>query len=91
MFQVPISAPTERRMKIALTAVVTPPTAASAIVADVKPFLRAMRLANAALTISATCSGPSVAPTPKVTIVSAMSRIITTTGSSASSRLGGRG
>ncbi len=30
MFQVPISAPTESRMKMAPTAVLTPPTAASA-------------------------------------------------------------
>jgi len=35
MFQVPISAPTASRMKIALIAVVTPPIAASAIAAEV--------------------------------------------------------
>jgi hypothetical protein len=35
MFHVPISAPTARRMKIAPIAVVTPPTAASAIAAAV--------------------------------------------------------
>ncbi len=54
MFQVPINAPTDSRMKIAPTAVVTPPIAASAIVADVWPFFSAIRLANAALSISAT-------------------------------------
>jgi hypothetical protein len=35
MFHVPISAPTASRMKIAPTAEVTPPTAASAIAAAV--------------------------------------------------------
>jgi hypothetical protein len=35
MFQVPISAPTASRMKIALIAVVTPPMAASAMAAEV--------------------------------------------------------
>jgi hypothetical protein len=35
MFQVPISAPTAKRMKIALMAVVTPPTVASRTAATV--------------------------------------------------------
>jgi hypothetical protein len=35
MFQVPISAPTASRMKIALMAVVTPPTVASRMAATV--------------------------------------------------------
>src|SRR5918995_2982249 len=48
-------------------------------------------LAKAALSISATWSGPSVALTPNVTIVSAISRIRTTIGAIASSRLGGLG
>ena len=89
MFQVPISAPTASRMKIAPIAVVTPPIAASAIAADVKPFFSATRLANAAARSSATCRGPSVALTPKSAIVSAISPIRTTTGAIASSRLGG--
>src|SRR5438034_5030387 len=50
-----------------------------------------MRLANAALRNNATCRGPSVAPTPKVAMVVAMRTIRTATGSSASSRVGGRG
>src|SRR3954451_259217 len=91
MFQVPISAPTASRMKMAPTAEVTPPTAASATPATVKPFLKAIRLANAALSSSATCSGPSVAPMPKSTIVVASSEIRTTMGSSASSSVGARG
>ena len=91
MFQVPIRAPTASRMKIAPIAVETPPTAASAIAAAVYPFLNAIRLANAALKSSATCKGPSVALTPKSQIVTAMSAIRTTTGSTASSRVGGLG
>src|SRR5215831_11752708 len=83
--------PTARRMKIAPTAEVTPPTAASATAATVKPFLNAIRLAKAALRRSATCNGPSVALMPKSQIVSAIRRIKTTTGSTASSRLGSLG
>ena len=64
MFQVPMSAPTARRMKIAPTAEVTPPTAASATPATVYPFLNAIRLANAALSSSATWRGPLVASIP---------------------------
>src|SRR5262249_3052518 len=44
-----------------------------------------------ALVISATCSGPSAAPIPNSTIVSAIRTMSVTTGISASSRLGGRG
>jgi hypothetical protein len=53
--------------------------------------LNAIRLANEALNRSATCSGPSVALTPKSQIVTAISAISTTTGASASSKLGGLG
>src|SRR3954470_3741444 len=91
MFQVPIRAPTANRMKTAPMAAVTPPTAASATAATVCPFLKAMRLAKAALSSSATWSGPSVALTPNSEMVSASRPISTTIGSSASRRLGSRG
>ena len=91
MFQVPISAPTASRMKIAPMADVTPPTAASATPATVYPFLNAIRLANAALRSSATWSGPLVASIPNRAMVSASSPISTTIGSTASSMLGARG
>ena len=89
MFQVPISAPTASRMKIAPIADVTPPTAASATAATEWRFLNAIRLANAALSISATWSGPLVASMPKRMIVTASSPIRTTIGRIASSMLGG--
>jgi hypothetical protein len=53
--------------------------------------LSATRLANAALSRSATCSGPSVALIPNSTIVKAISAISTITGSSASRKVGGLG
>jgi hypothetical protein len=53
--------------------------------------LNAIRLANAALRNRATCSGPLVASMPKKMMVRASRQIRTTMGSSASSRLGGRG
>jgi hypothetical protein len=91
MFQVPISAPTASRMKIAPTAEVTPPTAASATAATECAFLNAIRLAKAALSIRATCSGPFVASIPKKMIVRASSAISTTIGRMESSMLGGLG
>src|SRR6478609_4138096 len=91
MFQVPIRAPTANRMNTALIATDTPPTAASATERTVKPFLKAIRLANAALSSNATWSGPSVALTPNRAIVSASSPISTTIGRSASRRVGARG
>src|SRR3569833_3156821 len=91
MFQVPIRPPTASRMKIAPTAEVTPPTAASATAATVYPFLKAINAANAALRNSATCSGPSVAATPNIEMVSASRPIRTKTGSRASSSVGARG
>src|SRR6478609_2637459 len=91
MFQVPIRAPTANRMNTALIATDTPPTAASATERTVKPFLKAIRLANAALSSNATWSGPSVALTPNRVIVSASSPISTMIGRSASSRVGARG
>jgi hypothetical protein len=53
--------------------------------------LSAIRLAKAALSNNATCSGPSVALIPKRAIVSAINPMSTTTGRTASSRLGGLG
>src|SRR5438093_5217431 len=91
MFHVPISAPTASRMKIAPTAVVTPPTAASATEATVYPFLNAIKLAKAALRNRAICNGPSVAPTPKMAMVVAMSAIRTAIGRTASSSVDGIG
>src|SRR5918994_2438693 len=91
MFQVPISAPTARRMKIAPIADETPPTAASRSVAAVYPFLSATSAAKAALVSSATWSGPSAASRPKSAMVSVSSPTSTTTGASASRKLGARG
>src|SRR4029079_13801360 len=91
MFQVPMSAPTARRMKIAPIADVTPPTAASATPATEYPFLNAIKLANAALRSSATWSGPLVASIPNRAMVSARSAISTTIGMRASSIVGARG
>src|SRR3954467_11107528 len=91
MFQVPIRAPTASRMKTAPMAAVTPPTAASATAATVCPFLKATRLAKAALRSNATWSGPSVALTPNSEMVSASRPISTPLGSSASTMLGSRG
>jgi len=93
MFQVPMSPPTASRMKIAPTAEVTPPTAATATAtaATVNRFLKAMRLANAALRNSATCSGPLVASAPNRAIVVLTSPMRTTIGRTASSMVGPRG
>ena len=91
MFQVPIRAPTASRMKMALIADETPSTMASATSSTLYPFLKAMRLAKAALSSSATCKGPSVAPTPNRAMVRAISPMRTTMGRSASSSVGGRG
>ena len=91
MFQVPMSPPTASRMKIAPTAEVTPPMAASATAATVNRFLNAMRLANAALRNSATCSGPLVASAPNRAIVVLTSPMRTTIGRTASSMVGPRG
>ena len=90
MFHVPINAPTASRMKIALIALLTPPIAASATAADRYPSRNAISEAKAAASSSPTCSGPSVALTPKSAIVSAIRPIRTTTGSTASNRVGAR-
>jgi hypothetical protein len=91
MFQVPISAPTASRMKMALIADETPSTMASATCSTLYPFLKAIRLAKAALRSRATCKGPSVAATPNRAMVRAIRPMSTTMGSSASSSDGGRG
>src|SRR3954454_12336758 len=90
MFQVPISAPTASRMNTALSAELTPLTAASRTVAPRCPFLNAIRAANAALSSRATCSGPSVADVPNNWMVDASSRIRTPIGNSESG-IDGRG
>src|SRR5204863_1745300 len=67
------------------------PMAASRTEATVWPFLKATRPAKTAAAINAICRGPSVELVPNSTIVRAMSTIRTTTGATASSRVGRRG
>src|SRR4051794_29656022 len=90
MFQVPISAPIASSMKIGAMAVVTPPIAASATAAIWKPFFNAIKAAKAALNSRATCNGPFMASAPNRMMVVASSVTKTTTGSTASSIVGGR-
>src|SRR5436190_10312589 len=78
-------------MNTAPRAVVTPPMAASRTAATVWPFLNATRPAKTAAVINAICRGPSVELVPNSTIVRTMSTIRTTTGATASSRVGRRG
>ena len=91
IFQVPISAPTASKIKIApLTEARALPSAA--LTADQGlPFLRATIAATMALRMSATCTGPSIAPSPNSITEPPINPINTTRGIIASSHEGGRG
>ena len=64
MFQVPISAPTASRMKMALTMEDRPLRPASAISSQVWPFRRMTKPVTIEQITSATWSGPSRALSP---------------------------
>ncbi|MES5813296.1 hypothetical protein ABKA19_00375 [Pseudoxanthomonas sp. Soil82] len=84
MFQVPISAPTASRMKIAPTTVARPFCPDCAIASQGWPFLRMTAIADIEARIIATCIGPSTAAMPNSATEVPTSTTSTTSGSAAS-------
>ena len=89
--QLPISAPTAKRMKIAPMPLATLAEAASVSSAIVHPRRAAISTAIIAATVSATWFGPFAPASPKRKKESATSTISAATGTRASRGLGGRG